>query len=984
MRTIYKALALILFTAMPVLAAPGSFTLSGSSGPCNGTSPAVVSLTWTASAGATSYTIYRENQSIATVSGATTGYDDHGVISGTFGYFVRASDGAATTDSNSIQVNVPDCVPPPGAFTVSGNETCHITQTTREPAVHVSWTASANATSYDVYHNGSLELSRQRLTSFDQWGSEFVAGRTHTYYIVANGSGAATTQSNTISITITNNACPTPPPPPVVSGSASCDTTTNPAHAIVTLNWGASTGATGYQILRNGASYASASGTTYTDQNVTGGTSYTYVVRATNNGGSADSNTVNVNVPANVCGAPPAAFTLSGNVNCVSGAGGAHLSWTASAGATSYTVYRNNTAIAGPISATSYDDSGVTVGQTYTYRVAAANASGTTSSNNVDILISGNGCGAPANFVISASAFCTSGAPPAPAVHVSWTTASGATSYVVNRNGIAVSAILSASATSFDDTSVAASQTYSYTVTATNGAGSTPSNIASATTASSCASGPGAFTVTAFAICAGVTPSPAVRVTWSGSANATAYFVHRDGVQISGTLPSSATSYDDTNVAPNQSYTYTITAENIAGTRNAPPVSITTAATCATAPSTPSLSSQTTCSGSPSAPLVHLTWTGGTGATSFTVYRNGVSFSGLLSGSTTSFDDPSAVAGQTYAYFVRAANAAGSRDSNTADVAIAAGTCQTPPSPFSLAASAVCDRSTTPIPAVRLTWSSASGATSYAIVRDSVQLATVSSSTLAYIDTANINAGQSYGYVVRAIGGGGSTSSNGVNVTPSAGLCAGAADLVASNAHVSVTSALPGDNVSLSFEIVNQGDGSAGASTTRVRFGTTAATAVTVAILPTASLAAGASTPLTTSFTAPAVATGTYFVFISVDDDQLVNDRDRSNNVSRAASIRIGSASCAYDCSAVVPTIAVAGQTVAFQLATPPSCTGATVTWSFGDGQTSNVEAPSHVYAAGVYIWSVTINAGGTSCQSSGTIAVPAPGAPRRRRNAGH
>ena len=60
------------------------------------------------------------------------------------------------------------------------------------------------------------------------------------------------------------------------------------------------------------------------------------------------------------------------------------LSWTASAGATSYKVYRGTTAggesatpIASGVPATSYSDSGVTNGTQYYYKVAAVNAGGT-------------------------------------------------------------------------------------------------------------------------------------------------------------------------------------------------------------------------------------------------------------------------------------------------------------------------------------------------------------------------------------------------------------------------------------------------------------------------------------------------------------------------------------------------------------------------------------------------------------------------------
>jgi hypothetical protein len=85
-------------------------------------------------------------------------------------------------------------------------------------------------------------------------------------------------------------------------------------------------------------------------------------------------------------GSPPSAPTglgaIAGNVEV-------SLSWSAGSGATSYNVYRgtssggeSSTAIATGITSTSYNDTSVTNGTTYYYKVAALNSSGTSAYSN--------------------------------------------------------------------------------------------------------------------------------------------------------------------------------------------------------------------------------------------------------------------------------------------------------------------------------------------------------------------------------------------------------------------------------------------------------------------------------------------------------------------------------------------------------------------------------------------------------------------------
>ncbi|MFZ2491490.1 MAG: PKD domain-containing protein, partial [Thermoanaerobaculia bacterium] len=92
---------------------------------------------------------------------------------------------------------------------------------------------------------------------------------------------------------------------------------------------------------------------------------------------------------------------------------------------------------------------------------------------------------------------------------------------------------------------------------------------------------------------------------------------------------------------------------------------------------------------------------------------------------------------------------------------------------------------------------------------------------------------------------------------------------------------------------------------------------------------------------------------------------------------------CSLSCTATAPAAATAGTTVSFQAtASPTGCSGsATYLWSFGDGQVSSLQNPTHAYAtAGTYSWSMTASVSGTTCPRTGTIAITASSTRTSRR----
>jgi PKD repeat protein len=114
---------------------------------------------------------------------------------------------------------------------------------------------------------------------------------------------------------------------------------------------------------------------------------------------------------------------------------------------------------------------------------------------------------------------------------------------------------------------------------------------------------------------------------------------------------------------------------------------------------------------------------------------------------------------------------------------------------------------------------------------------------------------------------------------------------------------------------------------------------------------------------------GDYDVSLVVSDGS-----ERCNAWTR---VTVTQQACAVDCSASVPATAQAGAAVAFAgSVTPVGCPASTPVWewTFGDGQTSSEQSPSHTYAAaGTYAWTLRVTVAGTPCTCSGAITVSAP-----------
>jgi chitodextrinase len=317
-------------------------------------------------------------------------------------------------------------------------------------------------------------------------------------YAFGEGSGSSTcssiTTSNCITFVNAPNAWNTGEAP-VGGGGGSADTTapTTPTNlqgsagspTAVALTWTASTdgvGVASYRVMRDGVVAGTSAGTSYNDSGRTANTTYSYTVSAVDAAGnrSGESAARQVTTPA----APPpgdtTAPTVPGSFTATaSSSTSVALSWGASSdnvAVASYRVMRNGTAVA-TVSGTSYSNTGLTANTTYTYTVSAVDTAGNRSAESASRQVT-----TPASTPPPSPPTGTDTAKPtAPTglaatststtVTLTWTAATdnvGVVRYNIWRNGFEAG---STTGTSFTHTGLAASTTYTYTVSACDAAG---------------------------------------------------------------------------------------------------------------------------------------------------------------------------------------------------------------------------------------------------------------------------------------------------------------------------------------------------------------------------------------------------------------------------------------------------------------------------------------------------------------------------------
>lgn len=244
------------------------------------------------------------------------------------------------------------------------------------------------------------------------------------------------------------------------------------------------------------------------------------------------------------------------------------LTWAASTdnvGVTSYRVYRGGTLL-GTTTTTGYTDSGLAPGTGYSYTVSAldtvGNASAQTSALSVSTLADTQAPTVPGKPTSSAQTVTS--------ITLSWTASTdnvGVTGYRVYRNG---SQVATPTTTTYTDSGLTPSTSYSYTVSAYD-AKSNTSAQSSATAVSTLAdtTAPTVPTNLSSAV-----SGQNINLSWTASTDnvaVTGYVINRDGAQI-GTATTN--SFTVTN-APTGSHTYSVAAKDAANNTSAVSTAVT-------------------------------------------------------------------------------------------------------------------------------------------------------------------------------------------------------------------------------------------------------------------------------------------------------------------------------------------------------------------------------------------------------------------------
>lgn len=384
-----------------------------------------VTISWNAVSGAESYDVlidgktYRVNGTSTTITGLKPGTS--------YTYQVRSNnaDGSSTYGAVNTIATMADLAVP-----------TDISATATSSSITISWSAVPGATGYDVRFNGNVYNVTETSMAFTGMSYNVSC----TYSVRAKNESGVGEYSETRTIK-------TLPKPPAMPTNAKASATSY----TVTVSWTAVTGATSYEVRLGGNTYtATEASITITD--LLPSTTYSYQIRAKNEGGTSMYTSVlyvrTLSAPPDV----PTGITATATTNTIT------VSWNTVTNATGYYVLLN-----GGFSYYSNKSpkaiTGCTPGTEYTYAVCATNGGGNSAySPEQTIRTIPLAPGAPTGVKATSTA---------DSVTVEWEAVTGADTYEIIFGGTTYET----SDTAYTVTGLTADTQYSYKVRAKNEGG---------------------------------------------------------------------------------------------------------------------------------------------------------------------------------------------------------------------------------------------------------------------------------------------------------------------------------------------------------------------------------------------------------------------------------------------------------------------------------------------------------------------------------
>src|SRR6266571_1663730 len=442
------------------------------------------------------------------------------------------------------------------------NYGAYIVDSTGGPGFVISAETGPNGSLRDQFRADFGLNLEQRVNDNTPWSRD-MQRLVQALYLVANngptsiGGGGTPLQPLALPLQLPGGADTIPPTVP--GGLAAAV-----ASLQINLSWTTSTdnvGVTGYKVFRNGVQVATTSSLAYADAGLLPLTLYNYAVAAFDAAGNTSAQSAVVSATT-LAGSDTQAPTIpTGLVGTAVSSNQINLSWnpsTDNVGVTGYYVYLNDVALT-TTTGTSFQHTGLTAGTTYNYRVSSYDAADNNSAWTATP-VSVTTPFAADTVAPSVPAGLTATAVSSTQINLSWTASTdnvGVTGYRVYRAGTLL--VTLGAVTTYQNTGLSASTSYSYTVQAIDAAGNASAQSTSASATTQAAPDTQAPSVPTGLKGRAVSRTQ-INLTWNASndnVGVTGYYVYLNGVALATTT---TTSFQHTGLTAGTTYNYRVSA----------------------------------------------------------------------------------------------------------------------------------------------------------------------------------------------------------------------------------------------------------------------------------------------------------------------------------------------------------------------------------------------------------------------------------------